>query len=106
MSNYQQKNPIELGLSRRDNIKLIRLRIGHARLVRSYHFSGEDVPVCNTCNQLLTIKHILLDCRNYLLQRLRYYNPRNTSLQELLSEKELVLKVLNFLKSIKLYTEL
>lgn len=101
-----KKNPIELGLSRRDNIKLIRLRIGHARLVRSYHFSGEDVPVCNTCNQLLTVKHILLDCRNYLLQRLRYYNPRNTSLKELLSEKELVLKVLNFLKSIKLYTEL
>ena len=33
----------------------------HSRLTHSYLLSGEDQPICTSCDALLTVKHILLD---------------------------------------------
>ena len=48
--------------SHRDSVLLIILRIGHTRLTHSYLLSGDDLPECGTCQCLLTVKHILVEC--------------------------------------------
>ena len=49
-------------LSRREEIVLARLRIGHTRITHSYLFNREDQPYCFGCNTPFTVKHFLLDC--------------------------------------------
>jgi len=55
---YKQKTC----LSRRDSVLLNRLRNGHTRLTHSFLLSDDDVPECGTCQCLLTVKHILVEC--------------------------------------------
>ena len=51
-------------MSRYDSILLNRLRIGQSRLTHSYLLSGDDPPTCRSCRIPLTVKHILVECRN------------------------------------------
>src|SRR5215510_7085070 len=54
-------------LTRRDEVVLTSLRIGHSRLTHSYLFSRDQPPVCQFCNtEQLTIKHLLTQCTNTL----------------------------------------
>jgi len=55
---YKQKTC----LSRRDSVLLDRLRINHTRLTHSFLLSGDDSPECGTCQCLLTVKHIRVEC--------------------------------------------
>ena len=48
--------------SRREAVIINRLKIGHSRLTHSYLLSGEDQPICTSCDALLTVKHILTFC--------------------------------------------
>ena len=41
---------------------IARLRIGHTRLTHSFLLSCDDLPECGTCQCLLTVKHILVEC--------------------------------------------
>ncbi|KAJ4447441.1 hypothetical protein ANN_09448 [Periplaneta americana] len=58
--------------SRRDEVILTRLRIGHCRLTHGHLLSGEPPPECDTCHALLTVEHFLLHCRKYDLPRRQY----------------------------------
>lgn len=49
--------------TRRDEVVLTRLRIGHSFLTHGYLFQKKRMPNCNVCNAPLTIKHILTDCK-------------------------------------------
>lgn len=51
--------------NRREDVILTRLRIGHTQLTHSYLLEKTDPPKCDKCNQLLTIKHIIVDCIGY-----------------------------------------
>ena len=57
-------------VSRRDAVIIKRLNIGHSRLTHSYLLSGEDQP---TCDIVLTVKHMLLDCPELRDVRLKYF---------------------------------
>ena len=48
---------------------LTKLRISHTYLTHSYIYSQSIRPVCTTCNQTLTVKHILLYCDDFINQR-------------------------------------
>ena len=52
---------------RRDEVLLCRLCIGHIRLTHYFLFNEEDPPPleCDTCQCIITVKHILLDCTKY-----------------------------------------
>ena len=54
----------------RDKFVLSRLKLGHSYLTHSYLLQGEPPPECVTCNCLLTISHILVDCIEYDFFRL------------------------------------
>ena len=98
--------PLNLGLTRKDSWKLTRLRIGHTRLTHSFHFTGEDMGICVECEVPMSVKHILIECGNFALQRLQHYDPREVTLKELLTNRELVLEVLQFLKDIDWYNDI
>lgn len=56
-------------LSKREQIILTRLRIGHTHLTHSFLMTRDDPPQCQTCNCQLSIHHILLHCTEYTQQR-------------------------------------
>ena len=95
-----------MALSRKDDLKLTRLRIGHTRLTHSFILTGEDMPVCAACNTPITVKHILLDCGGNIEERMSYFDHRQVTLKTLLSSNEYIPKVLAFLNSVDLYKEL
>src|SRR5699024_4016646 len=56
-------------LSRRDEVVLARLRLGHTRASHSYLFSRSAPPQCTNCQTQLTVQHILVECQKYAKQR-------------------------------------
>ena len=92
--------PINIGLSRKDTMKLVRLRLGHTRVTHSYYLTGDEMPWCVECETPMSVKHILLECGNCAQERYNYYDPRDVTLRTLLTQREYVLKVLAFLKEI------
>ena len=55
-TNHENRN------SRKEEVLLSRLRIGHTRLTHSHKMKGEEAPVCARCQAPLTVKHILIEC--------------------------------------------
>ena len=57
--------------SRKREVVIARLRMGHTFLTHSYLFdSNRDRPECNDCKKTLTISHVLLECPKYHLNRI------------------------------------
>lgn len=54
---------------RLNEIILTRLRIGHTRITHGHLMNREPPPICDNCQTPLTVKHILLDCQKYTIQR-------------------------------------
>ena len=52
------------GKSRREQVVISRLRIGHTRLTHSFILKQEPQPQCLTCQTICMIKHILIECRS------------------------------------------
>ena len=56
--------------SRKEQVILNRLLIGHTHLTHSYLLNKEQPPNCNYCKSLLTVEHILtLHCHRMALRR-------------------------------------
>jgi len=56
--------------SRRQEIILTRLRIGHTRLTHKHLLLGEPPPLCEECYVHTSVYHILVECPEYADQRL------------------------------------
>ena len=93
-------------LTRREEIKYNRIRLGHSRLTNKYLASGEEAPICILCNQPVTIRHIFTNCPLYAEARNRFFPGR--SLKNILSRKnkENCMKVIHFLKYTNLFNEI
>ena len=55
--------------SRYEERILARLRLGHTYYTHKYIFSRDDRPFCNSCNRTLSVKHIILDCTQFIFER-------------------------------------
>ena len=89
--------------SRRDEIIIHRLRIGHTRLTHRYLMEDpfKRQPVCQFCElALISVHHILIDCLYFRRIRLRYYEAEN--LRELF-EKYSTKFIIAFIKHAGLY---
>lgn len=74
---------------------MARLRIGHTRLTSSYLLAGDHPPICQHCDERLTVKHILETCEFYQEARERCSLRGNVG--EILQNKEVSIKaVLSF----------
>lgn len=86
--------------SRRAQVLLTRLRLGHTRLTHEYLITGNDKPICITCNKPLSIKHILSECQSFRHQR--NINSIDTDLSKILGKSCNVSNLLEFLKDINI----
>ena len=88
------------GMTRRDGTVCARLRIGHSYLTHCYLLKGEPQPFCISCNEALTINHLLTNCAEFADSRRKHYSTN--TLEEVLSSGNYA-HVLSFLKEINLY---
>ena len=51
--------------SRKEQVIISLLRIGHTRLTHSFILKQERQPQCLTCQTPFTIKHVLIECRAF-----------------------------------------
>ena len=90
-------------LSRREEIVLSRLRIGHTRLTHSYLLKREDKPQCIGCDTQLTVKHFLLECIDFIDVRRSCF--QSNSLKDLFKNVS-VERILSFLKRTNLFNKI
>ena len=64
-------------LSRREEIVLARLRIGHTRVTHSCLLKREERPYCIGCDTPFTVKHFLLDCADFGRERRSLFKVNN-----------------------------
>ena len=88
---------------RREEVVITRLRIGHTRITHSYLLNHEEQPFCIVCNQPFTVKHILIDCIDFLQTRKKYY--RANDLPQLFQDVP-VDNILSFLKEINIFNKI
>ena len=89
--------------SRREEVVLSRLRIGHSYFTHSFLLRGEDPPECIACQEPYTIRHILLHCGDLSFIRQRFYQA--TSLKDLFDRIN-VNTILSFLKEVNIFTKI
>lgn len=87
--------------NQKEETTINRLRIGHSRLTHEYLMSKEELPTCEGCGTLLTIKHMLTECQLYQQERINL-NITETLDSLLGLDPAQNRKILNFLKSINL----
>ena len=90
-------------LSRREEIVLARLRIGHTRITHSYLFNREDQPYCFGCNTPFTVRHLLLDCADFAIERRSLF--RSNNLKDLFRDVSAG-DILSFLKNVNLFNKI
>ena len=63
--------------TRKENIVLNRLHIGHSYWTHSFILRKEEAPVCVACNAVITVKHILIKCADLLEIRKKYFEEKS-----------------------------
>ena len=89
--------------TRKDEVVLHRVRVGHTRLTHSYLMEDPNKiqPQCFYCNtELISMKHLLLDCQHFNHLRREYFI---TNSMKDLFESFPLRKILGFLREAGLY---
>ena len=81
-------------------IILARLRVGHTRLTHKFLMERSEIPQCDGCGDVLSIKHLILHCPAYADERRRYFGRTPTLRNCLVDYSELNGKLFNFLSAI------
>lgn len=91
--------------NRREEVVLARLRLGHTKLTHGYLMAREDAPLCITCNESLTVRHIFENCRRY--ETLLHKHNITPDIGEALNDDNGMLdRAFLFLKESNLYSEM
>ena len=62
---------------RKDEVVLCRARIGHTHLTHSYILKKDPPPLCEDCQCLLTVHHILVECNHFAQERKDIFGRRD-----------------------------
>ena len=54
---------------RKDEVVLCRVRIGHTHLTHSYILRKDPPPLCEHCQCILKVRHILVECNHFAQER-------------------------------------
>ena len=89
--------------SRKEEVVLSRLRIGHTYFSHSYILRQEDPPECTACQEIYSVRHVLIDCIDLGLVRPRFYTvPDMKTLFDTVS----VDRILSFIKEVNLFDKI
>ena len=86
--------------TRREEVVITRLRIGHTRLTHSYLLNREAAPECIPCFTSLTVAHLFLHCVDVAQIRDKYFKV--ASMKDLFDNVP-VTTILNFLREINVF---
>ena len=75
-----------LRTSRKEEVQLCRLRIGHTLATQRYLLCGDARPSCPRCGENLTVAHVLVSCRHLALERTTYFGSTTLSMKDLLDD--------------------
>ena len=84
---------------RRDEVVLCRARIGHTHLTHSYILRKDPPPLCEHCQCILTVRHILAECNHFAQERKDIFGRRDV-VESFRCHPTLIVL---FLKQIELY---
>ena len=87
---------------RKDEVVLCHTRIGHTHLTHSYILKKDPPPLCEHCQCILTVHHILLEC-NHFAQERKYIFGRRYVVESFGLHPTLIML---FLKQIEFYYKL
>lgn len=91
--------------TRKDDVVLTRLRLGHTFLTHSFLLKKEPPPICPTCNITYSVHHLLISCPIYQPHRQIINHP--SSLPDILCDNPTTSNsLIQFLKQTKLYTKI
>lgn len=90
-----------LSFDRKHQVVLTRMKIGHTNLTRVYLLGKKKQPMCNSCQTINSIEHIITSCRKY--QRERRLYQINGNPWEVSGTVNSRSRVLKFLKHIKIF---
>ena len=62
---------------RKDEIVLCRARISHTHLTHSYILRKDLPPLCEHCQCILTVRHILVECSHFARERKDIFGRRD-----------------------------
>ena len=89
--------------SRKEEVVLSRLRIGHTYFSHSYILRQEDPPECTACQEIYSVRHVLIDLIDLGLIRPRFYTvPDIKTLFDTVS----VDRILSFVKEVDSFTKI
>ena len=89
--------------SRKEEVVLSRLRIGHTYFSHSYILRQEDPPECTACQEIYSVRHVLIGCIDLGLIRPRFYTvPDMKTLFDTVS----VDRIVSFVKEVNLFTKI
>ena len=92
------------GLTRPEQVKMARLKIGHTRLIHEHRLKGVAEPMCQECNAILTVEHILLNCKKFENSR-KNHLKNITSMKNVFDNNECK-TILNFLREVQLFEKI
>ena len=94
------------GLTRKEQVVIHRIRIGHTRITHKYLMEDplKRQPPCNFCYlEQLSVSHLLIDCLHF--QNIRRVFFTVTSMKDLFDKIHLRC-IINFLKAANLYEQI
>ena len=87
---------------RREEKVLSRMRIGHTYLTHKFILEGNPLPLCDHCQEHLTVEHILVICPAYRSYRLKF-QLQGENINSLLNDEGPIDNIMSFLKESGLY---
>ncbi|GBM80448.1 hypothetical protein AVEN_57287-1 [Araneus ventricosus] len=87
---------------RKHDVILTRLRVGHAFLTHLHLLHSDPTPICNGCNCILSVEHILCQCKNFYSQRQAHFGAHIIDLIDILGTNPCV-NVFTFLKEVQFF---
>ena len=89
--------------SRREEVVLARLHVGHSYLTHSFILKKEEPPFCVACDSPDTIEHMLISCADLIEVRNNFYSSQS---MELLFRNVPPDRIIGFLKEINVYSKI
>ena len=89
--------------SRKEEVVLSRLRICHIYFSHSYILRQEEAPECTVCQEIYSVRHVLINCIDLGLIRLRFYTVPN---MKTLFDTVIVDRILSFVKEVNLFDKI
>ncbi|GBN15389.1 hypothetical protein AVEN_233919-1 [Araneus ventricosus] len=87
---------------RKLDVILTRLKVGHTFLTHRHLLYSDPAPICNGCNCILSVEHILCQCKDFYSQRQAHFGAHIIGLIDILGTNPCV-NVFTFLKEVQFF---